>query len=112
MVVLAATAQIISRCLQNNCNSIFTKLILLMRRARDPGQAFSHGIRSTLLETVNRKSTVCGPSYDFPGDEDLVQLKDYKRCEKKIISVNYYTYYRYYTIEFESFTALIFLWDG
>ena len=37
------------------------------------------GAYSTLLETVNRKSTVCGPSYDYPDDEDLVQLKDYKR---------------------------------
>ena len=39
------------------------------------------GAYSTLLETVNRKSTVCGPSYDYTDDEDLVQLKDYKRCE-------------------------------
>ena len=33
------------------------------------------GAYSTLLETVNTKSTVCGPSYDYPDDEDLVQLK-------------------------------------
>ena len=30
------------------------------------------GAYSTLLETVNRKSTVCGPSYDYPDDEDLL----------------------------------------
>ena len=25
------------------------------------------------------KSTVCGPSYDYPGDENLVKLKDCTR---------------------------------
>ena len=45
VVALAATAQIINRCLQNNCYSIFTKLIWMIKRARDPGQAFRHGIR-------------------------------------------------------------------
>ena len=28
-----------------------------------------------LLETVNSESTACVPRYDYPGDEDLVQLK-------------------------------------
>ena len=25
---------------------------------------------------LKSESTACGPSYDYPGDEDLVQLKD------------------------------------
>ena len=32
------------------------------------------------LETVNSESTVCGPSEDHPGDEDLVQLKECTRA--------------------------------
>ena len=72
--------------LQNNCNSIFTWAladladahVILAKRF-----VMESGAYRTLLETVNRKSTVCGPSYDYPGDEDLVQHKDYKGCEKK-----------------------------
>ena len=32
------------------------------------------------LETVNSESTVCGPSEDYPGDEDLFQLKECTRA--------------------------------
>ena len=32
-----------------------------------------------LLETVNSESSACGPSYDYPDDEGLVQLKDCTR---------------------------------
>ena len=33
-------------------------------------------------ETVNSESTACGPSYDYPGDEDLVQLNECTRDVK------------------------------
>ena len=31
------------------------------------------------LETANSGSTACGPRYEYPGDEDLVQLKECTR---------------------------------
>ena len=38
--------------------------------------------KRAVLETANSESTACGPRYDYPGDEDLVQLKECTRDAK------------------------------
>ena len=38
--------------------------------------------KRAFLETANSESTTCGPRYDYPGDEDVAQLKECTRDAK------------------------------
>ena len=69
--------------LQNNCNSIIhlAKLAdahMILARHFDMESC----AKRAFLETANSESTACGPRYDYPGDEDLVQLKECTRDAK------------------------------
>ena len=63
----------------NNCNSIIhfadvgNAHVILARHIDMESCAYSY---RALIETVNMTSTAFGPSYDYPGDENLVKLKD------------------------------------
>ena len=69
--------------LQNNCNSIIHLADLadahvILARHFDMESC----AKRAFLETANSESTACGPRYDYPGDEDLVQLKECTRDAK------------------------------
>ena len=71
---LEATAQINKPVVQNNCNSKSDDAHVTW-----PGNSCAN---REFLETVNGESTACGASYNYPDDEDLVQIKECTRmCE-------------------------------
>ena len=69
--------------LQYNCNSIIhlanlADVHVIVARHFDMESC----VKRAFLETANSESTACGPRYDYPFDEGLVQLKEFTRDAK------------------------------